>query len=54
MLEMYEYNGAFTFTVTEGERGPVLRFLRNEEIVSEIHLSRAGAERLGLSLLRRT
>jgi hypothetical protein len=54
MDEMYEYNGDFTFTVTEGERGPVLRFLRGGEVVTEIHLSRTGAERLGLSLLRRT
>ena len=54
MEEMFEYNGDFTFTVTDGERGPVLRFLRANETVAEIHLSRAGAERLGLSLLRRT
>ena len=54
MLEMFEYNGEFTFTVTEGERGPVLRFLRGDELICEINLSRAGAERLGLSLLRRT
>lgn len=54
MDELYEYNGDFTFTVTDGERGPVLRFLRDEEIVTEIYLSRTGAERLGLALLRRT
>ena len=54
MDEMHEYNGDFTFTVTDGERGPVLRFLRDGEVVSEIYLSRTGAERLGLALLRRT
>jgi hypothetical protein len=54
MDEMHEYNGDFTFSVTEEERGPVLRFLRDGEVVSEIHLSRTGAERLGLALLRRT
>ena len=54
MDEMHEYNGDFTFTVTEGEFGPVLRFLRDEEVVTEIHLSRTGAERLGIALLRRT
>lgn len=61
MDELYEYNGDFTFTVTEGERGPVLRFLRDDgralsdaEVVTEIYLSRTGAERLGLALLRRT
>lgn len=54
MEELYEYNGDFTFTVTEGERGPVLHFHRGDEIITEIHLSRAGAERLALALLRRT
>lgn len=60
MDELYEYSGDFTFTVTEGERGPVLRFLRDvrrgsgAEVVTEIYLSRTGAERLGLALLRRT
>ena len=54
MLEMYEYNGEFTFTVTEGEMGPVLRFIRDGEVISEIYLSRTGAERLGLALLRKT
>jgi len=52
--EHYEYNGDFTFSVTEGERGPVLRFLRDGEVVTEVYLSRTGAERLGLALLRRT
>jgi hypothetical protein len=54
MDEMHEYNGDFTFTVTEDRVGPVLRFLRHDEVVTEIHLSRVGAERLGLALLRRT
>jgi hypothetical protein len=54
MDEVHEYNGDFTFTVTEGDRGPVLRLLRGEDVVTEIHLSRTGAERLGLALLRRT
>lgn len=54
MDELYEFNGDFTFSVTEGQRGPVLRFLRGDEVVTEIHLSRTGAERLGMALLRRT
>jgi len=55
MAEMHEYNGDFTVTVTEGDSGPVLRFLRADgEVVTEIHLSRTGAEQLGLALLRRT
>lgn len=54
MDEMHEYNGDFTFTVTDGERGPVLRFLRDGEVVSEIYLSRTGAQALGVALLRRT
>lgn len=54
MDEMHEYNGDFTFAVAEGERGPILRFLRDNEVVTEIHLSYAGAERLAVALLRRT
>jgi hypothetical protein len=54
MDEMHEYRGDFTFKVTEGHHGPTLRFLREDEVVTEIHLSRTGAERLGLALLRRT
>jgi hypothetical protein len=52
--EYYEYNGDFTFTVTDGERGPVLRFHRDGEVVTEIYLSRTGAQTLGVALLRRT
>lgn len=52
--EYYEYNGDFTFRVDDGERGPVLRFLRDGEVVTEIHLSRTGAQNLGVALLRRT
>lgn len=52
--EYYEYNGDITFSVTEGERGPVLRFLRGREVVAEIYLSRTGAQTLGVALLRRT
>ena len=51
----YEYAGNFTFTVTDGQRGSaILRFRRDDEVISEIYLSRTGAERLGLALLRRT
>jgi hypothetical protein len=52
--EYYEYTGDFTFRVDDGERGPVLRFLRDEKVVTEIHLSRTGAQTLGVALLRRT
>lgn len=54
MDEMYEFNGDFSFSVTDGERGPVLRILRGDEVVTEIHLSRTGAQALGVALLRRT
>ena len=49
---LHEYHGDFDLTVTEGNRGPVLRFLRGSDIITEIHLSPTGAERLGRELLR--
>ncbi len=52
--EHYEYNGDFTFRVDDEARGPVLRFLRDGEVVTEIYLSRTGAQNLGVALLRRT
>jgi len=51
---LHEYHGDFDLTVTDGNRGPVLRFLRDSEIITEIHLSPTGAERLGRELLERS
>jgi hypothetical protein len=54
MPEQYEYTGDISCTVIEGQRGPILRFLRDGEIVvTEIHLSRDGAKRLAAVLLGR-
>lgn len=54
MEGMHEYTGDFNLTVADGNRGPVLRFLRYDDIVLEIHLTPTGAERLGRALLERS
>lgn len=48
----HEYTGGtLMYSVTPGERGPTLRFLRDDEVIATIQLGHIGAIRLGRELI---